>query len=205
MAKKRKYEEQTETPAAGNASGFAAADAVQPSGGQKPSANDLPAELTAAQEEAAKNWDLYLRCRADLENVRKRAQREKEESARFGNENLLREILPVFDNLERAVSHARGAAGCDDSLLQGVEMTLGQFGKVLERSGVTPIVALGQPFDPSRHEAMGQVEAADVAPNTVAQELQKGYLLSERLLRPALVMISKAPAVTSHSEENLGT
>lgn len=156
-------------------------------------------ELAAAREESAKQRDLYLRACADLDNYRKRAQREKEDLAKFANESILREILPVVDNLERALQHAAQGEGQDASLLQGVEMTLGQFRKVLEKFGVVPITAVGTGFDPARHEAMGQIESSDAPANTVVQELQRGYLLNERLLRPALVMIAKAPAV---QEEN---
>ncbi len=177
----------------------AAGEVIPETAGESPEGVEAaPAEaLAASQEEARKNWDLYLRERADLENYRKRAQREKEELAKFANENLLREILPVMDNLSRAVEHARKQETGTDGLLEGVEMTLAQFGKALERFGVKTIVAVGEPFDPARHEAMGQIESADQPSNTVIQELQKGYLLNDRLLRPALVMIAKAPAAPS--------
>ena len=151
------------------------------------------AELEASRLEAAQNRDLYLRAVADLDNYRKRAQREREDLAKYANENILRELVPVLDNLERAVEHARGEDPCSSSLMQGVEMTLSQFGRALEKFGVRPFSSLGEPFDPSRHEAMGQLESAEHAPNCVAQELQKGYMLNDRLLRPALVMVSKAP------------
>lgn len=151
-------------------------------------------QLAASQAEARKNWDLFLRERADLENARKRTLREKEELAKFANEAILREILPVIDNLERALQHSTGNEESGAGLVQGVELTLGQFRKVLEKFGVTPVSAIGTPFDPSRHEAMGQIESADYPANSVVQELQKGYLLNERLLRPALVMISRLPA-----------
>jgi molecular chaperone GrpE len=151
-------------------------------------------ELAAAKALAEKNWDLYLRSQADLENYRKRAQREKEDLARFANEAILREMLPVIDNLERAVAHAGNEQG-SGGLLQGVEMTLGQFQKVLEKFGVTSIKAAGEPFNPAVHEAIGQVESGKHAPNTVVQEFQRGYLLNDRLLRPSLVMVTKAPAV----------
>jgi molecular chaperone GrpE len=155
--------------------------------------------LAASQAEVQKNWDLYLRARADLENYRKRAQREKEDLARFANENLLREILPVADNLERALEHARqGDSDSDsDGLLQGVAMTLGQLQRVIEKFGAIPVRSVGEPFDPARHEALGQVECAEHPPNTVVQELQRGYLLNDRLLRPAMVMVAKAPPVAT--------
>jgi molecular chaperone GrpE len=164
----------------------------------------LEEELAASREEAKKNWDLYLRERADLENFRKRAQRDKEDLARFANEKFLREILPVLDNLERALDHARQDQGGGEGLLEGVEMTLNQFHRVLEKFGATPFESVGTAFDPSRHEAIGQLESTEHAPNMVAQELQKGYLLNERLLRPAMVMVAKAPPApeTAPSEEN---
>lgn len=167
----------------------------------------VPAEQTAAEEvlaarqaEAQKNWDLYLRARADLENYRKRAQREKEDLSRFANENLLREVLPVLDNLERALEHARQSDSDTGGLLQGVEMTLSQFQRVLDKFGVTPLPSVGEPFDPARHEALGQVESTEHPPNTVVQELQRGYLLNDRLLRPAMVMVAKAPPVATEPE-----
>ena len=162
--------------------------------GQKEAEPSLEALLEASREEARKNWDLYLRERADLENYRKRIQREKEDLSRFANEGILREILPVMDNLERAVDHARQEGGDGEALLQGVELTLDHFRKALGKFGVTPVESQGKAFDPAFHEAMGQVESAEHPPNTVAQELQKGYLLNDRLLRPALVMIAKASA-----------
>jgi molecular chaperone GrpE len=158
----------------------------------EPSAEEALAE---SQAEAQKNWDLYLRERAELENYRKRMQREKEDLARFANENLLRDMLPILDNLERAVAHAEQEQ--EGGLLEGVQMTLDQFRKTLERLGVVPVAAVGEPFSPDCHEAMGQLESAEHAPNTVVQEMQKGYTLNDRLLRPALVMIAKAPAAPS--------
>lgn len=154
----------------------------------------LQQDLDEALAEKQKNWDLYLRERAELENFRKRMQREKEDLVRFANENLLREILTVVDNLERAIEHARTNDETVQGLLEGVEMTLSQCQKLLEKFGVTPVVAVGEPFDPTWHEAMGQLESADHPPNTVLQEMQKGYVLNDRLLRPALVLISRAPA-----------
>ncbi len=152
-------------------------------------------ELAAAREEAGKNWDLYLRSQAEMENFRKRMQRDKQDALRFANEGILREILPVIDNLDRAVEHARDNDAEGEGLLEGVQMTLEQFARTLEKFGVKPVTALGEPFDPACHEAMGQLETAEQAPNSVAKELQKGYMLNDRLLRPALVMIAKPPEV----------
>lgn len=185
MSKKKKHE-QEEAAAANQVAQEEAAPAAQKS---ESSAEEALAE---SQAEAQKNWDLYLRERAELENYRKRMQREKEDLARFANENLLREMLPILDNLERAVSHAEQEQ--EGGLLEGVQMTLDQFRKTLERLGVVPVASIGEPFSPDCHEAMGQMESAEHAPNTVVQEMQKGYTLNDRLLRPALVMIAKAPA-----------
>ena len=159
----------------------------------------LTEQLNVAQAEALENRDHYLRARADLDNFRKRAQREKEDLVKFSNETILRELLPVIDNLERALQHA--AVDGEKGLLQGVELTLGQFSKVLEKFNVVAIEPLGELFDSARHEAMGQIESAEQPPNTIVQLLQKGYLLNDRLLRPALVLIAKAPAPPVASEE----
>ncbi|MDO9080230.1 MAG: nucleotide exchange factor GrpE, partial [Desulfuromonadales bacterium] len=119
----------------------------------------LTQQLATAQAEALENRDHFLRARADLDNFRKRAQREKEDLLKFSNETILRELLPVIDNLERALQHA--ATDSEAGLLQGVELTLGQFGKVLEKFNVVAIEAIGELFDPARHEAMGQIESAE--------------------------------------------
>lgn len=192
MSKKKHPQEQENEQDNAESSGEESATSTEAAvaAPEQPSVEDA---LAASQAEVQKNWDLYLRARADLENYRKRSQREKEELSRFANENLLREILPVMDNLERALDHARQGAADNSGLVQGVEMTLSQFQRVLEKFGVTPITSLGTLFDPARHEALGQLESVDQAPNTVVQELQKGYLLNDRLLRPAMVMVAKAP------------
>lgn len=195
MAKKKKENgiHQEETVAADAVETPEVAEtAAQESAPQGPT---LEEEIARVRTEAGKNWDLYLRAQADLENYRKRAQREKEDLARFANEGILREILPVIDNLERAVEHAGADKGGNGGgLVQGVEMTLAQFRKVLEKFGVVPIPALGETFDPARHEAVGQVETDKYPPNAVAQELQRGYLLNDRLLRPSMVLVARAPA-----------
>jgi molecular chaperone GrpE len=148
-------------------------------------------ELQACRDELAQMKDQFLRARADMENYRRRMQREKEEMAKFANEGILKEILPVVDNLDRAIAHAREHEDKGSGLLDGVEMTQRQLHKVLEKYNVCPIDALDQPFDSACHEAMGQMERDDCPPNTVVEEMQKGYTLNERLLRPSMVMVSK--------------
>ena len=165
----------------------------------------LRQEIVVAKEEAGKNWDLYLRERADLENARKRHQRDREEAIRFANDRLLREMIPVLDNLERAVGHAEQGDDDNQNLLEGVNMTINQFRKVLEDFGVKPINALGEDFDPNLHQAMGHVETTDQAPNTVTSEFQKGYLLNDRLLRPSLVMVARAPNGATEDQDTEAT
>jgi molecular chaperone GrpE len=155
----------------------------------------LQQELETAREETQKNWDLYLRERAEMDNLRKRHQRDKEDAIRFANDRLLKEMIPVLDNLERAVEHAEQGEDDDSKgLLEGVNMTITQFRKALEDFGIKPITAIGEDFDPNLHQAMGQIESAEQPPNTVVNEFQKGYLLHDRLLRPSLVIVAKAPS-----------
>jgi molecular chaperone GrpE len=169
------------------------AEGIQPEAEPNAENTDLEQQLAQAQEEKQRLHDQYVRTLADMDNLRKRTAREKEETAKFANEGILRDILPVIDNLERAVEHSEKA---DDSggLLEGVRMTLTQFNQALSRYGVATIDAVGKPFDPAFHQAMGQLESADHPVNTVMVEMQKGYQLNERLLRPAFVLLAKPPA-----------
>ena len=151
----------------------------------------LEEALAAKEAEAAGNWDRFVRERADLENYRKRVQREKEEILKYGNESFILEILPVLDNMERALGHASEESQA--AVIEGVRLTHGILLAVLKKFGVTPIeTEKGEPFDPTVHQAMGQVESADQAANTIVEVLQKGYLLNERLLRPAMVLVAYA-------------
>jgi molecular chaperone GrpE len=150
---------------------------------------ELEAKLAAKEAEAAANWDKFVRERADLENYRKRTQREKEELIKYGNETLLLEILPVVDNMERALDHLDPENS--DPVVVGVRMTLDMLVAALKKFGVTQVPAeKGGAFDSAIHQAMGQV-ASELPANSIAEVFQKGYLLSERLLRPAMVMVSK--------------
>ena len=195
MAKKRKKQQAPESEANTETLKEATAEGTVEGAAEKtvdPLA-ELQNAIEAANTAASKNWDLYLRERADLENARKRHQRDKEDALRFANDRLLKEMIPVLDNLERAVDHADQTDDDNQGLLEGVNMTINQFRKALENFGVKPINAIGENFDPNLHQAMGQVESAEQAPNTVVSEFQKGYLLHDRLLRPSLVMVAKPP------------
>ena len=161
----------------------------------------LRENLEAKEKEAKENYDRYLRQVADMENFRKRASREREEAIRFANEALVKDLLPVVDNLERAVAHAKDG-GNGKPLVEGVEMVLRGFFDTLAKHGVVPIAAVGQRFDPEKHEAMAQIESGTDEPDTVVEEYHKGYLLRDRLLRPALVSVAKTPK--SQGKKNTG-
>ncbi|MGE5305723.1 MAG: nucleotide exchange factor GrpE [Alphaproteobacteria bacterium] len=150
----------------------------------------LRQQLEAKEQEARTTYERLLRQAAELENFKKRTVREREEAIRFANEALIKDLLPVVDNLERAVAHAQGG-GNGKPLVEGVEMVIRGLLDVLIKYGVTQIDAMGQPFDPVKHEAIAQVESENHEPNTVIEEHHKGYLFHSRLLRPALVSVSK--------------
>jgi molecular chaperone GrpE len=156
----------------------------------------LAAQLELSQEKARETMerlkethDRYLRAVAELENYRKRAQRERDEILRYGNEKLLKDLFPVVDGLDRALA----AAAEDDPLVKGVQLVRAGLEQALGRHGVTSFSALGQPFDPGRHEALLQVVTADQPPGTVVMEHARGFLLNDRLARPAMVGVAKAP------------
>jgi len=146
-------------------------------------------------EKLKEEHDRFLRAAADLENYRKRAQKEREEVQRFGNERLLKELIPVLDNLERALA----AAAKDDPLSGGVRLVLRQMEEALGRFGVKAFSAMGQPFDPRLHEALMNVATTESAPGTVVMEHGRGYLLNDRLVRPAIVGVAVAPETESPS------
>ncbi len=151
-----------------------------------------PSEVEALRRQLDEKQDRLLRALAEADNVRRRAQRDREEYVKYANEALLRDLIPVLDNLDRALEAAR-RRGDAASVVAGVELIQRDFLKVLERAGVTRYSALGQPFDPARHEAVGRVVRPDAAPNTVVGEQLPGYLLHGRVLRAALVVVAAAP------------
>ncbi|MEW6409914.1 MAG: nucleotide exchange factor GrpE [Nitrospirota bacterium] len=154
--------------------------------------DELSKELEEKTRELNEVKDKYLRLYAEFENYKKYITKEQRELLRYGNESLIREILSVVDNLERAISHAEGSNE-SKGLIDGVEMTLNQLKSILEGFGVTPIKAIGEPFDPSRHHALTQVESEEYDENIVVEEFNKGYYLNERVIRPAFVSVAKKP------------
>jgi molecular chaperone GrpE len=153
---------------------------------------ELEKKLAQAEKEKKENWDKYLRTAADVENLRKRQKRELEDTKFETKNKVLKEMLPVVDNLERAIEHA-GGTGEKNPIVEGVQLVLRQFTTAFERLDVTPIDAMGQPFDPNLHEAISQQES-DQPPGTIVQVLQRGYRAGDRLLRPTLVVVAKAKA-----------
>ncbi len=153
-------------------------------------ANEKIAELEAAKKS---NYDRFLRASADLENVRKRTRKEVKDARLDERAKVLRDMLPVIDNLERASIHAKETESeATKSILEGVGLVIRQFEQALERHKVTRLDAVGKAFDPAVHEAVSQAPSADHDPGTVITALQTGYMMEERLLRPALVVVSTA-------------
>jgi molecular chaperone GrpE len=152
---------------------------------------ELKKKLEEREKEFKEHHDRLLRLAADFENYKKRAAREKEDWTKFANEDLIKAILPFIDNLERAVNHAQKVADTG-VLIEGVRLTLQQLLQALNKFGVTSFESVGKPFDPAMHEAMLVVETNQHEPNQVMEEFQKGYLLNNRLLRPATVSVSKS-------------
>ena len=147
-------------------------------------------EEETPEEKAQHFQDKYLRLAAEFENYKRRALRDQQDSIRFGNESLLKNLLPIIDNLERAIQCAKDA-GTSGALLEGVELTHKQFLETVNKVGIRQISSAGMPFDPTMHQAVAQVEADGAAPNTIVEEFQKGYFLHERILRPAMVTVAK--------------
>lgn len=170
------------------------AEAGAPGGSASPLAEleRLQQALTEAEGRARSHWEQYLRAVAELDNVRKRAQRDIEAANRYGLEKFAADLLPVRDSLELAVRSADQVEVDARSLKQGQEATLQLLAKALERLGIVPINPVGEVFDPSRHEAMMAQESATAQPNTVLQVVQTGYELNGRVIRPARVIVAKA-------------
>lgn len=146
--------------------------------------------LRDTEKKSQENYDLYMRAYAEMENVKKRGMKEREDVARYANESLIKEMLPVIDNLQKALSHAQNDEN-PSGLLEGVELTLDALMKTLQKAGLREVEAEGKPFDPNFHEAISKQIDDTVAPGHVIAELQKGYVLNGRLIRPSVVVISE--------------
>lgn len=162
---------------------------------KKPELLEKARELQNSVEE---NLDLYMRSQAEIDNLKKRFQKEKEEWIKFSNESLIKQLLAVIDNLEKAISASQDENSLH-SVREGVELTLKGLMDTLEKAGLEQVEAEGKPFDPGFHQAVSEQDDSSAAPGTVLQELQKGYILNQRLIRPAMVVVNK-----NRTENNKG-
>ena len=178
-----------------------AAEGQEEAAPQDAPAADLSEELEAALAQAAANKEAELRAHAEMQNIRRRAERDVENAHKFALEKMANELLPVVDNLERALQASETVGDSGKAIVEGVEMTLDSFVKALAKFKIEQIDPQGEPFDPQQHQAMSMVENPDVEPNTVVAVLQKGYSLHGRLVRPAMVMVSKAAAAPKIDEQ----
>jgi molecular chaperone GrpE len=152
-------------------------------------------ELQAQAAKAAEHWDRLLRATADFDNYKKRAARERQDAIKYANEGLMQKLLPVLDNFEAALNAAQSTSGDNaQSLLTGISMIHQQLKSVLTEAGLEEIEAHGRPFDPNLHEAVSQAESSEHPEGNVMQQLRRGYRLRDRLLRPASVVVAKAPS-----------
>jgi len=153
-------------------------------------ADSLEAQLEQAQAKASENWDQLLRTRAEMDNMRRRQQKDIENAHKFGIEKLVGELLPVIDSMDLGLAHENASA---ESLREGMEMTMNMLKKMMEKLGIEEINPINEKFNPELHQAMSMQPSADVEPNSVIAVMQKGYALNGRLIRPAMVMVSKLP------------
>jgi molecular chaperone GrpE len=163
---------------------------------------DMEEKIASLEKEAAENHDRLLRMAAEFENYKKRAAREMNDFRKFANENFVKAMLPVVDNLDRAIESSSNDKNANNSVVEGVSMTLKEILKVFEEFNVKPFESLGKTFDPSLHQAMMQEEGEGYPDNTVLKELQKGYMIHDRLLRPAMVVVSKKKAEPENDENS---
>ncbi|UCE77466.1 MAG: nucleotide exchange factor GrpE [Gammaproteobacteria bacterium] len=167
-----------------------------------PESAELQALLTDARSKADEHWDQCLRLQAELENLRKRSERDLSQAHKFALEKFAAELLPVKDSLEMGVAAAAEESATVEHLREGSELTLKMLTSALEKFKVKEINPLNEQFNPEYHEAMSMQERADVAPNTVVTVVQKGYLLNDRLIRPAMVIVSRAAAQPAGGQIN---
>jgi molecular chaperone GrpE len=169
------------------------------------SVESLQKKLEDALSESQQHYDRLLRVSAEFDNFKKRSTRDADEFRKYANEALLKDLLHVVDNLERAIASSAESSDSNACVVEGVQMTLDEILKIFTKFGVKPIEAAGKPFDPAFHQAIMQQETDEHPDNTIISEMQKGYLLRDRLLRPAMVVVAKAvsPADEKPSENNI--
>jgi molecular chaperone GrpE len=196
MSKKEKIKKYEETEKAADQGEGASKDETVKVDIEDNSVESLQEKLDNAMAESKQHYDRLLRVSAEFDNFKKRSVREADEFRKFANETLLKDLLLVVDNLERAIASANDTTESNTCVVEGVQLTLDDILKILSKYGVTPIEAVGRPFDPAFHQAIMQEETDAHPENAVVSEMQKGYLLHDRLLRPAMVVVAKAASAT---------
>jgi molecular chaperone GrpE len=193
MAGKSKHKKENETVKADAPEAAPIETAAETTATETGTEEDLRARLEARGKEAAENYDRYLRAAAELDNYRKRAARDKEDAIKYGNEKLIKDILPILDSLDRALHQTADLSARNnfEAFQQGLELIHTQILGCLERHGVVKIAAKGEEFDPEKHEALMQVQTPEMESNRVVDEYESGYTLHGRLLRPSKVSVSK--------------
>ena len=193
-------DENTEEPGANNDQPLENETGDVDSADTENSLKEMEARFEAKEEEAKETYDRLLRVSAEFDNYKKRSAREMEEFKKYANQSLLKEMLSVVDNLELAITSSQDGKTADKTLIEGLNLTLNEILRVFEKFNVTPIEAKGKTFDPAYHEAVMREETDDYPENTVISEFQKGYLIHDRLLRPAMVVVA-VPKTTNTKDE----
>jgi len=150
-------------------------------------------KVEKVQEGSDKNLDLYIRSQAEIDNLKKRYQKERQDLVKFANESLIKQLLPIVDNLEKAIAHSQDKNSIE-AIREGVDLTLKGLTDILQKAGVEMVEAIGEQFDPNFHEAVSEMADDGIKPGTVIKDLQKGYTLNQRLIRPSMVVVSKKTA-----------
>jgi molecular chaperone GrpE len=161
----------------------------------------LEQKLADAEAKAQENWDKAVRAQAELENIRRRAQRDLENAHKYALEKFLHDLLPIQDSMEMGLAAAQDESADVARLREGSELILKMFADLMDKNGIEAIDPEGHPFDPEHHQAMTMLESPDHEPNTVVSVMQKGYKLNDRLVRPAMVAVSKAPESAQESNQ----
>ena len=201
MAKKKESAEKTNESAISESVEYRGDEAAQGAEVETNESTSSPEAQKSALsvEEGKAALDRYLRLAAEFENYKKRVQKDQAEYTKYANERILKDLLPVLDNLQRALQHAQQSDG-SNGLLQGVELTCKQYLETLSRFGVKPIPSVGLPFDPAVHQAVATVESEKHEPNMIVKEHEKGYYLHDRVLRPAMVTVVAATKAEDHGD-----
>lgn len=150
-------------------------------------------KIEKVQEASDKNLDLYIRSQAEIDNLKKRYQKEQQGLVKFANESLIKQLLPVVDNLEKAITHSQDEDSIE-AIREGVDLTLKGLMDILQKAGVETVEAVGEQFDPNFHEAVSEMADDGIKPGAVIKDLQKGYTLHQRLIRPSMVIVNKKTA-----------